>query len=236
MVNIYDYPRNDLKEKFEKVGYNNKEYSPAYGRVQIYTHPIGNNKKLYLLQDTSNLVVYRGRSWMAQKVANTSMSGCSGWSDLFLSWFAIGTGGTFSGNPLVPSAPSLTDVALSDHGVIESGVRYITFDGKEYHKFDNGYPTFVDDDEVSSTGLAALTDKKLVLKIVTTLTTDEANDDGGVYDPSATQNISEAGLFFSDSNSVSTLPTIMQLFSRVTFATIPKNDEMQLIFKWYIYF
>lgn len=232
-VNFSDYERGNLKDAFSEG-----DSVDCHGRVQIYEHRIdGSGKKLFLIRDSTNLVVYRGRSWLAQRAANTSMSGYSGWEDMYISWFAIGTGGTVSGHPLTPSSPNLTNIELSNHGVIDSGMRYVTFDGKQYHRFDDSYPVFDADTEISASGLGNANDRKLKVRFVTTLSTDEANNDGGVSDNSAYQEISEAGLFVSDTNTISSpAPTKMQLFARNTFPTIKKTNRVELVFSWVIYF
>ena len=207
------------------------------GRVQVYAHKIaGSDKELYLLRDTSNLVVYHGRNWLAQRAFNINDVTDSGWKDCYVSWLGIGTGGTLEGNPMIISSPDLTNTALATHGVIDSGIRYVTVAGKQYHKFDDTYPTLTVDSEVSATGLGNAYDNKLVMKVVTTLAADEANDDGGVSDPDAYQMINEAGLFFADVNTISPVPTKMEMFARVAFPSIKKNSEVELIFTWYIFF
>lgn len=234
--NIKEFSRNTIVDKSNINGYSS-DNSRVSGKVEIYAHYLEDpEKKIYLLRRQNNLVVYRGRNWLAQRVANSSISGYSYWQDMYLSWFAIGTGGAVAGNPLTPSAPSLTDGTLSSHGVIDSGMRYVTVNSKQYHKFDDGYPTFVEDNDIETSGLYNSRDRQLILKTITTLTTDEANDDDGISDPSSYQEINEAGLFISNSNSISSPPTQIELFARTTFPTIKKNDQVELIFNWYIFF
>lgn len=211
------------------------DHKSVKGRVKIYEHYVG-DKKIYLVRDTTNLVVFRGRRWLVQKAFNTNYSGADDYNSLFIGWLGIGTGGAPSGHPLTPTAPSLSNVGLSSHGVIESGTRYVTVDGKQYHKFDADYPVFEIDDEASIYGTSEADDARIIARIVTTLESDEANDDGGLIDPNAYQEINECGLFIADTNTVSPAPTRMELFSRCTFPTHRKNNEMELIFDWSLYF
>jgi len=207
-----------------------------FGRVEVYERKIeGTDKKLYLLQKNTNLIVYHGRNWLMQKAFDEDMSqsGFSNWSTYDLAWFAIGTGAAPS-NPLTPTSPTLQDRALATHGVIGSGSDYVTVSGKEYHTFDS--ITYQADDEVTSySGY----DNYLVAKITTTLTATEANDDNGQSGYSGYeyyQDINEAGLFVSNSKVVSPVPTVMEMFARVTFPTIRKTNTRELVFYWYIYF
>jgi len=208
---------------------------PILGKVQIFERKVGDTK-LYLLSDISNLVVYRGRRWLIQRAFDKNYDEVYPYKDLFISWFAIGTGGAPSGHPLTPTSPSLKDTALSSHGVIESGMNYVTVGGKEYHKFDSGYPEFTLDDDISSIGLSSPNDRRIIAKIVTTLTADEANNDSGIPDPDSYQEINEAGLFFADRNTISPVPTKVEMFARVTFPTMRKDNQVELVFNWYVFF
>ena len=206
------------------------------GKVEVYEKKVdGTDTTLYLVRKSSNLIVYHGRNWLMQRGFGQDMSpaGFSGWSDYQLSWLGIGTGAAPS-NPLSPTAPTLSDDALTTHGVIDSGTSYVTVGGNEYHTFDS--ITYESDDEVTSfEGY----DDYLVAKITTTLTADEANNDNGASGYSGYeyyQDINEAGLFVSDKTSVSPIPTVMEMFARVTFPTIRKTNTRELVFHWYIYF
>lgn len=226
-----EYVRDNIKDNFS-------EKKNIRGRVRIYEHKVGDST-LFLLKDTDNLVVFRGRRWLSRKAFNTNSSNDSSqnFKDLFISWFAIGNGGASESNPLLPTSPRLENASLANQGVIESGTRFITYNGKQYHKFDDGYPTFVTDTEIEHGILNQSADDEIIVNVTTTLEANEANNLAGAEDPDdAYQDINEAGLFISDSNSVGTLPTAMHMFSRVTFPTIRKTSNVRYIFSWYIFF
>ncbi|MCK5018921.1 MAG: hypothetical protein KAS32_17800, partial [Candidatus Peribacteraceae bacterium] len=171
------------------------------------------------------------------------------WKDYFISWFAVGTGGSESGAPLTPTSPELGNCILDTHGTIDSGSNFVaTPDAREFKSFDVGYPKFVNDTDISSDDLCAgcsytdpvdtqvyPCDKYIISVTKVTLGASEAN--GGVT-PGDYQDISEAGLFISPSTSV-VYPfqdEEMEMFARVTFSTIRKDDTRELIFTWYVYF
>ncbi|MCK5019528.1 MAG: hypothetical protein KAS32_20885 [Candidatus Peribacteraceae bacterium] len=220
------------------------------GRVRIFEK----NKEtgeIKLVRDQSNLIVYRGRSWLLQRAFNQDIpvAARADWKDFFISWFAVGTGGVESGAPLTPTSPALGDCALGTHGTIDDGGNFIAApDAREFRAFDVGYPKFVNDSDVNSDDLCAVCnytdpvdtqsypcDKFIISVTKVTLGADEAN--GGVS-PGDYQDISEAGLFVSPSTSLAYpfQDEELEMFARVTFSTIRKDDTRELIFTWYIYF
>ena len=201
-----------------------------------------------------------------QKAFNVDMDNRPDWIDKYISWFAVGVDGVISGNPLVPVDPELTDYGLggdgTGHGLIGSGTRYVTVNSKDYHQFDAGYPYYQHDPDIPAGSVFPATcmetdpvdsisyecDRFLIASARTTIASTESNGDGvssgcGTYTSGSLigenyQDISEAGLFVSPSNS--TLYTFdsddMQLFARVTFSTIRKDSSRELIFTWLVYF
>lgn len=209
---------------------------PVLGRVKIYQHNVGDTK-LFLLHDTNNLVVYRGRRYLSRRAFNINASTDSqDFKNLFISWLAVGKGGAIGNNPLIPTAPHIANSVLSSQGTIDSGVNYVVVNSKQYHKFDTGYPTFITDGQIMDNSVAQPGDNELVVKVKVTIGADEANGDGGVFDPDAYQDINELGLFLSDKNTISPAPTVMELFSRVTFPTIRKTSQFRLTVEWLLYF
>jgi len=246
-----DSERPNLKDKM--VGGSPTEHTGIKGRVQIHTRDIeGTDKKLYLVEDTGNLIVYRGRNWLMQRAFEQDMSGRAGWKDKWINWFGIGTGGAVSGQPLVPASPDLGDCALGSHGLIGSGTRWTQCDdlgavARDYHMFDDGYPIFINDPDVDNGDLCTNCtsvdpldsttyncEKFLITLIRTTLTADEASDTLGL----GYQDINEAGLFVSPSEATgyAFAAEDMEIFARVCFSTIRKDVNRELIFSWYIYF
>lgn len=246
-IKINDNERNNIKDKLQGGGIDPK------GRVTIHARDIeGSTNKLWLVEDKSNLVVYRGRNWLAQRAFNKDMNATrAGWKNNYISWFSLGTGGAVVGNPLTPSSPALANYELSQHIPVGSGSRYVTVGGRDYHQFDDGYPVFVYDNEIPSTeyenipsgcthvnpedSLSYKCDGFLLGKIRVTVAADEYN--GGTEDTDY-KDVNEAGLFVSPSNlrSYSFNSTDMQLFARVCFSTIRKSSTRELVFTWYIYF
>ena len=255
-VNFQDSERGNLKDEFGKKdnGFGMK------GRVQIYEHKIGDSEdKLFLLRDTSNLIVYRGRNWLMQRSFNNDLDSRTGWRNYGLTLLGIGTGGAASGNPLVPISPALYNYALNNHGTIGTSVNKVTatsWDTQssgnatlEFKKFDTGYPKLLYDEDISGeeylniysgctsidpeTSLSKKCDSFLIAQIQCTLEASEANGAGYL-------DISEAGLFFTDGISTATetfsSASVAYLFARVTFPTIRKTDDRKIIFKWQIYF
>lgn len=219
---------------------NIKKRSPV-GRVQIYEKKIeGSDKSLFLLRDIDNLIVYRGRHWLMQKAFNKNY-GAELVKDLYLSWFAIGTGGALQGSPLTPTSPNLTNTTLAAHGTLGAdSSTIITFNGKQYHTFDGAsvppqYPIYEQDPEVAP---EVGSDGYLVAKITITLGAAEGNGKGesGSGGGAEYQDINEAGLFISDSHINSPLPTKMEIFARTTFSTIRKYSGTSIVFNWYIFF
>ena len=243
-IDIRDAERKNLRDKFQSGGPD----SPLKGRVRIYERKIDGDKKLYLVEDTSNLILYRGRNWLAQRAFNSNMSARSvnpSWKDLYLNWFAVGSRGSTS-DPLVPASPTLQDYQLGNQLPISSvpASDFITVSGVQFHAFDSTYPQFLYDTDVNNStlwsgcqqtdnvqGLSNMRcDGFLIGLIKVTVTSNECN---GPATPGY-QDINEAGLFFGLASP--TLPTDLGIFSRVCFSTIRKDVTRELVFSWYIYF
>ena len=248
-IRINDYPKKNFDDELvcgEMVKEANSA-KPRMGRVRIHERRLDEDggKKLYLVEDINNLIVYRGRNWLAQRAFNTNLTNRPYWKDKYISWLAIGTGGAVVGQPLTPTSPVLEDCALNAHGTV-GGDRCVTVNSKDYHAIDISYPKFLHDPDVTETLCSDCSeqdsidlttyrcDQFLIGLVRTTIVASEANG----ISPATYQDISEAGLFVSPSNDLtySFAPTDMQLFARVCFSTIRKQDSRELIFSWYIYF
>ncbi len=214
--------------------------------------------KYVKIRDTANLIVYRGRHMMLCRAFNKQLN----WNDTgseqavftdmqdkFISWLGVGTGGVASNNPQDPLAVNATEYALTVHGQCSGDSdKYVTINGRQYHKFDTGYPSFIVDEEVSNNALihsqlenvtydSRRRDTYLVAHVQVTLERGEANGTSGE------QGINELGLFYSNSDSV--LGDFSQyndnslhpeLFAKTNIKTIPKDNLMRAAFSWFIYF
>lgn len=247
-VIITDKQRKNMKDRFLA--------SSLKGRVLIHEKKVGEgDDKLYLVEDTSNLIVYRGRNWLMQRAFNTDMTNRTGWKDRYISWFAVGTGGQAGGgDPLVPASPTLQDYALGAHGTIApaSATKLVTVDGKQYINFDTGFPKYAHDPDIDfdllPTGCTATDpidslsykcDGFLIAHIQVTLGSGLANNGGHAGgDPALEyQDLSEASIFCAPTSDPASISSgDMSPFARVCFSTVRKNIDRELQFTWLIYF
>lgn len=238
-IKLKDKERENLHDKFGDSPSNQLK-----GRFRIFERKVGDSK-LYLVKDTTNLIVYQGRNWLIQRAFNTDLVSRPGWKSRYISWLGIGSGGAPIGDPLVPTDPDLTDNSLDTQLPLGSSANIITLSGKDYHTFDPGYPKILHDGAVSGDpGLSTscsetdpvdagsyYCDSFLIAESKITIGADEGNGAGS-------QNINECGLYVSPSNDTGYGFSAgdIQLFARVTFSTIVKDSSRELIFSWYVYF
>ncbi len=205
-----DSANKDVKSKRSPQGY-----------VEIFEQDINGDKQLV---GKSNLVLYKGREWLASRAFNLDNTSIAATNNEFISWFGLGSGGTMAGDPLVPVPPTnndtdltapiminLTDTACADYQ--DTGIEETT--GYYKHPFDS--ITFEEDN--------ANDNAFLVCKVITTVEANDANN----------SLLSEAGLFTSESK-LGDFEGPFNIFARITFPTIVKSEDRRLIFVWYIYF
>lgn len=174
------------------------------------------------IEDRDNLIVYNGRTWLMQRAFDQDLTPGSNASDRYISWFALGTGGAPVGDPLNPTAPVVSDTSLNTQIVINSTDPACANSGY-LHPFDS----IVYQQDPSNSN------EYLIAQITTTISTNDANGAGG----STFYDLSEAGLYISNSNTATLVdPTSLILFARVTFSTIRKHDEREIVFVWSVYF
>jgi hypothetical protein len=226
MVNIINIKENLHKHVKDEVT------STVRGQVEIYEKfPDGNLK----LHDKSNLVVYQGRNWLMQRALNeiTIPESVSNIKNAFISWFGCGSGGA-SSNLMVPLAPSLSDADLTQQSTINNKVSTDCIDDGKYHPFDS--VEFVIDSDNNNELLKA--------SITVTLGADDGNGPAGGTTVSDFYDLNEAGLYVSDSklqadftggSAAAHLATI-RMFARVTFSTLRKFPERQIVFVWNVFF
>lgn len=184
------------------------------GYVEIFSvDKDGNREKV----GKSNLVLYNGREWIASRIANVANENIDPTFNQFLSWFSLGDGGAPISDPLNPNLPANTMTSLSNEipmNTDDTGCADFR-DGYYYkHPFDN-----VEFQQDATNG-----NKWLVLKIVTTISVDDANG----------YNVNEAALHLAASKEGSHSGPF-GIFSIVTFPTIVKDNSRQLVFYWYLY-
>ena len=161
-----------------------------------------------------NLIVYVGREIFAQKLFNFDRTG-NGEQNLFISWMSVGTGGADPADPLTPVAPTLTDTSLNNEIVIDA-TDPTTIDGGRKKKF-NTLEILQDTNNDN---------KYLIVKATMILERDQANG----------ANLNEAGLWLCNSDDVNQADTnTLRLASRITFPTIVKNNQLELILAWYYF-
>lgn len=186
----------------------NDKLSAINGAVEIKDQ-YGN-----LLFQKKNLIVYSGRTIFAQNLFNYARIGGSGDKDLFLSWVSIGSGGADPADPLTPYTPDLTDTGLGTE-VIMNASDPLTADSGKKRKFDS----------IEILQDSNNNDEYLIVKTTTTIDRNAANGN----------NINEAGLWLADTDDPAAV-TRFVLASRITFPTIVKNNQLELILSWYYFF
>ena len=187
------------------------------GFVEIYEIKDGKKK----LVGKHNLVIFQAREWIAEKIFNTNNVNTPTSPSEFICWFGLGEGGAPVGDPLNPTAPLSTDTDLDTEVPINAtDVACGDLRSGNYYKHPLDSIEFQQD--------AANSDKWLIVKVTTTIGTDDGNGSGS-------QILNEAGLFTAASSSGSYSGDFF-LFSRVTFPSIVKDTSRQLVFMWYIYF
>jgi len=188
------------------------------GFVEIFEIENGGKKQLL---GKHNLVLYQGREWITSRAFGTQNLHITPTQNEFISWFGAGIGGCPIGDPLNPTSPTnidielanpvmlnATDITFGDYRTIpETGYYKMLFDSIEFEQDPDNYNAW------------------LIVKIAATLSISEANG----------KNLNEAGLYTAESNNES-YNGPFHLYARITFPTIVKTSERQLIFVWYIYF
>lgn len=179
------------------------------GFVELYDKETGEN-----IIKKQNLIVYESREIILQRMVNRNRVTNSGEKDLFINWISIGSGGALVTDPLNPIAPTLFDTGLVNQIVIDATNTSYTSSGK-LKPFD---AIDILQDEAND-------DRYLIAKITTTIARSEAN----------VNDINEAALWLTNSSDPVNA-TLNKLFSRVTFSTVRKDDNRELVLVWYLFF
>jgi len=211
------YGDNCLVDKMSKKGSGNRR---PQGFVKIFEVEDDGNKKLV---GKHNLVLYRGREILAQRLvnqANPYITDATNAKDQYVAWLGLGDGGVAVADPYTPIAPVVSDNSLSSEVMINGtdsscGDYKATPTAGYYKKY---FDSIVFEQDTLNEN------RYLILKIQITLTVDDANG----------EQLSEAGLFTAASNGGG-YSGDFNLFARVTFPTIIKDSSRRLIFIWYLY-
>lgn len=254
-----DSQRKNLKEfntlSQELTGVSNSKTS-LKGLVQIHENTDEGSK---LIRETNNLIVYPGRSMMLCRAFGKDLNYLAGGSptfpfygmkDKFISFFAVGTGGSASDNNQNPLVVNSTEYQLNSHGTVGGSTKLVTVNGRNYMGFDDDYPKFVYEPEVVNTSDIYTPmrstlydgykrDSYLIAKVQVTLGASVGNGTG-------TQLISEAGLFMAENDNVNDddewwngngyTSHDLEMFAKVTFPTIAKTASRSFTINWYIFF
>jgi len=192
---------------------------PRKGFVSIVDKATGE----YLIKDKpcdfggtgkNNLILWNGREIIPQILFDQNRNAGSGQKDLKIRWLSVGTGGADAVHPLDPVAPKSEDVGPYSEIVLDAGNSNYVAGRKK--PFDTSV-SFIQDDENDN--------RWLIAQVTTTLLYAEGN----------TNDINEAVIWMSNSSNP-TLATQMEAFARVTFSTIRKHPQRELVFLWYFYF
>lgn len=191
------------------------------GYVEIYEADEDGNKKLV---GRHNLVLYLGRSWLAQKIVDRENSNVTPTKDEYINWFGLGNGGVIPGDPFNPSPPVITDTELSSRVMINA----TDSSAADYHTISPGYPEEgyykIPFDTIDFEQDAQNDDEWLVVKITVTVGVDDANG----------KQLSEAALYTAEQNTGGYSGNF-NIFSRVTFPSIVKTSDRRIIFNWFLY-
>jgi len=185
------------------------------GLVEVFE--VGENGSKRLIRK-SNLVVYDGRELITQKILDIQNTNADTDKDEFLCWFGLGSGGVNPADPFDPIPPVNSDTDLYEEIPISAtDTTCGDFHDGSYYK--HPFESVIYEQDSHNDG------KWLIAKIITTIDTDDAND----------EEISEAGLFTNLTNACGASGPF-HLFARVTFPTILKTNVRRLTFVWYLYF
>jgi hypothetical protein len=219
---------NNMAPSLSKVSENyDVNKSSIKGLVQI--HETNSNGERELVTESSNLIVYPGRSLALCRMFGkdldwgnpTKVEAYKNLSDAYIAWFAVGTKGSSTENSQSPLIVNSTDYGLggdgSGHGSLTGATtKLITVYGRQYLGFDDGYPKFIAEPEILNNeditnslrnvtiGLnseaAQWRDSYLIANVQVTLGSNTANGTG-------TQEISECGLFLAPRDYAAELDT-----------------------------
>ncbi len=211
-VEVYDLDSNVNLSKFKNKNLNKflKEKGNHLGTF--------NTEEPIVKKD--NLIVYDGREWLATKMFNLDNASIPSTKEQSIYWFGIGSGGAPEIDPLVPTVPEPADSDLNDSIMIN--VDTVNYgDYRSYPDIGHYKKRF---EAVDFQEDVNYDNRQIIIQTTIVISGNDAN--GNV--------INEAGLFLAESDA-DEYSGDFTLFSRITFSSILKTDNRQLVFIWYIY-
>ena len=170
-INFTDKQGNNLRDKLA----GGRTLPELKGRVQILEKRLDlQDQSAHLVCDTSNLIIYGGRSWLLNRAFNQDIGQVNSYTDSssnisgvpasrlgmagkWINLFGVGTGGSVSGQPLNPATVSGYDLGLTTPAsVTGTAGSYVTgAGGSTYKLIDNSYPLFLSDQDVVSANFSS---------------------------------------------------------------------------------
>jgi len=311
-IKIIEKPKNTIHDNLVSPSASSI-FVPKKNRVVVESRDVKTGETR-VEADTTNLIVYHGRSWMMQRAFNLNLGAVGdsenprpwdnnnssavdiiqrkGWKDMYISWFALGTGGADAPDYLTPKTALSSEYELIEHASIgpedvggenptgsPGNLRYThpedsTSFGdaqrperiRDYHKIDDLYPMFqADADVIPGVGgtedpnyydmeVSGLEDPSApivldgykadsYLRALVNVTIEAEEYNGPDYYSGSGENtyryLNEAGLYISPYHvpeSFTSTYNEVELFAKVNFSSIRKDETRALIFSWYIYF
>jgi len=214
---VNDYPRKLTDDQiFTSMGHGIKGHVTAVDKVTGE-----------VLADTDNLILYKGREWLAQRAVNIkSPAWETAGKDGYITHFGLGTGGASPGDILTPLVPNATDVDLLSPCMLNNAeTSYITRQksGNNYQIKPISSVSFVPD---ISNG-----NRYVIIQLQTNISLTDANGPNG----NASYDLNEAALFVTKGENPDPIEDI-SIFARCTFSTIRKVVAREISFIWNIYF
>ena len=191
------------------------------GYVEIFERDENGEKKLI---SQSNLIVYVGREWAAQRLvdANNALATAANTKDFGIYWLGLGTGASSDSDPYTIEIPeTLADSDLS------TAIGIHQTDATNCADLQTGWYMKHKITSVSFSPDTDNSDKYLKTKLTTIIGEDDAID-------SPYNLINEAGLYIASSGAGGHAGNFY-LFAKITFPSITKTDTRELIIEWTIY-
>ena len=221
-VQIMDNYKKSQKDVFAAASKRPRGFVEIFEKTNSGLDKIDEVECDFPLHEGPNLIVYTGRTWLMQRAFNQELTPNSAHNN-YISWFGLGIGGATPGDVLNPIVPDVNDSNLGQIIVINDSDPNCT-DAGRMHPFDS----------IVYERDTANENKYLISKVTTTIGQDDANGDGA---PNDWYDLSEAGLYISNSNVAgSFVGSSQELFAKVTFSTIRKHNLREIVFIWSIYF